>query len=295
MKKIRMILFFTLFFGASGVSQTPALKDVRAKQYGFENKTYIYSGYFIDLKNPRFYFSFKDGTIEIAEPAFNTDEEKWAQAIVYTAPYALIRKDGFLYLHTDTRRFLILFSGEVCLLKDCNSTLCLWGLEKSSKYILRDTVRGYTSPFLFQPQYQSFSSFLTETINGVKFAYNRENKRYYLEINPWVEGISGDGIGEVQTVNVPFGSDTFLFLNGFIDSGRPDLYLKNSRIKELIVRNGTFQETITLKDSPEPQIIQFACLLEGEVSFEIKSVYKGTKYEDTAMSGILYLRIPPER
>ena len=123
----------------------------------------------------------------------------------------------------------------------------------------------------------------------------RENRRYYLKINPWVEGVSGDGIGEVQTVNVPFGSDTFLFLNGFIDSGRPDLYLKNSRIKDLIVRNGAFQKTITLKDSPEPQIIQFACLLEGEVSFEIKSVYKGTKYEDTAMSGILYLRIPPER
>ena len=99
----------------------------------------------------------------------------------------------------------------------------------------------------------------------------------------------------MQTINVSFGSDTFLFLNGFIDSARPDLYLKNSRIKELIVRNGTFTETITLKDSPEPQILQLARMLEGTVSFEIKSVYKGTKYDDTAMSGIVYMRVPPVR
>lgn len=284
MKKYFFIFFF-LF----------SLLSLQAEKYAFENKTYIYSGYFIDLKNPGFYFLFKDGTFEITEPVFGGDEENRAQPILYTAPYTFTEKDGFLYLHTGARQYLVLCSGEVCILKDCNSTLCLWGFEKGSKYIISDIVRGYTAPFLFQPQHQSFSSVLSETIDGVKVSYNRENKRYYLEINPWVEDAKGGGIGEMQTINVSFGSDTFLFLNGFIDSARPDLYLKNSRIKELIVRNGTFTETITLKDSPEPQILQLARMLEGTVSFEIKSVYKGTKYDDTAMSGIVYMRVPPVR
>ena len=247
MKKCFFIFFF-LF----------SLLSLQAEKYAFENKTYIYSGYFIDLKNPGFYFLFKDGSFEITEPVFGGDEENRAQPILYTAPYTFTEKDGFLYLHTGVRQYLVLCSGEVCILN--------------------------TAPFLFQPQHQSFSSVLSETIDGVKVSYNRENKRYYLEINPWVEDAKGGGIGEMQTINVSFGSDTFLFLNGFIDSARPDLYLKNSRIKELIVRNGTFTETITLKDSPEPQILQLARMLEGTVSFEIKSVYKGTKYDDTAMS-----------
>lgn len=104
--------------------------------------------------------------------------------------------------------------------------------------------------------------------------------------NAWVEGVSGQGIGE--GVVFVF-DDSYSFSGVKINAGyqkTKELYYKNSRPKKVKI---TFSDnssiTVKLKDYYGAQKINFKNRVEADrVTVTIESVYKGNKYEDTVIS-----------
>ena len=106
----------------------------------------------------------------------------------------------------------------------------------------------------------------------------------------WVEGASGDGIGE----SVTFTFDGTYLVSGFqIYAGyqKSDaLYEKNSRPADLTVTFSNGDEAaVTLADESGSQRIAFDAPAEtNSVTLTIDSVYSGSKYEDTVISEIVF-------
>ena len=106
----------------------------------------------------------------------------------------------------------------------------------------------------------------------------------------WVEGASGDGIGE----SVTFTFDGTYLVSGFqIYAGyqKSDaLYEKNSRPADLTVTFSNGDEAaVTLADESGSQYIAFDAPVEtSSVTLTIDSVYSGSKYEDTVISEIAF-------
>ncbi len=106
----------------------------------------------------------------------------------------------------------------------------------------------------------------------------------------WVEGASGDGIGE----SVTFTFDGTYLVSGFqIYAGyqKSDaLYEKNSRPADITVTFSTGDEAaVTLADESGSQYIAFDAPVEtSSVTLTIDSVYSGSKYEDTVISEIAF-------
>lgn len=112
----------------------------------------------------------------------------------------------------------------------------------------------------------------------------------------WVEGVPGPGIG--QFVTYYFKNDAprinqINVYNGYVKS--PALWQANGRVKKLKlwVNNQPYAE-LNLKDTPALQ--SFAVPLLGHradkkdlvLRFEIREVYRGTKYEDTALTEVFF-------
>lgn len=104
--------------------------------------------------------------------------------------------------------------------------------------------------------------------------------------NAWVEGVSGQGIGE-GVIFVFDGSYSFSGVK--INAGyqkTKELYYKNSRPQKVKI---TFSDnssiTVKLKDHFGAQKIDFKNrVVADRVTVTIESVYKGNKYEDTVIS-----------
>lgn len=104
--------------------------------------------------------------------------------------------------------------------------------------------------------------------------------------NAWVEGASGQGIGEEVTFIF---DDTYSFSGMKINAGyqkTKELYYKNSRPQKVKI---TFSDhssiTVKLKDYYGVQKIDFDHpVVSDQVTVTIKSVYKGNKYADTVIS-----------
>lgn len=108
----------------------------------------------------------------------------------------------------------------------------------------------------------------------------------------WVEGVSGYGIGE--WVEYSFGAGTIInsitIANGYVKS--QSSWENNSRVKKLKVYfNGIAFAILNLDDSRSIQSYNFLRGIGLEqrdwtLRFEILEVYKGKKFDDTALSGI---------
>lgn len=104
--------------------------------------------------------------------------------------------------------------------------------------------------------------------------------------NAWVEGVSGQGIGEGVTFVF---DDSYSFSGMKIYAGyqkTKDLYYKNSRPKKIKI---TFSDnrsvTVKLKDYYGVQRVDFSFpIVADQVTVTIESVYKGNKYKDTVIS-----------
>lgn len=110
----------------------------------------------------------------------------------------------------------------------------------------------------------------------------------------WVEGVSGDGIGESITMwlNDEKTYSSVGVFNGFRES--QELWEKNSRVKSLLISGrGVPDQKIELEDTYDLQIIQLETPLVGvsELSISIAEVYPGTTFEDTALSEIEFVGI----
>ena len=116
----------------------------------------------------------------------------------------------------------------------------------------------------------------------------------------WSEGVSGNGIGEyIELRQLYMGPgeevlsiNEFCIVNGYTENTKK--WRENGRVKFLNVYfEDTFIGTIHLEDTMKPQYIDLSPLQltvgngrEAKFRFEITEVYKGTKYEDTCITGI---------
>ena len=111
----------------------------------------------------------------------------------------------------------------------------------------------------------------------------------YLESeSAWVEGVSGDGIGEGFVIENSWDTkwNTLLIINGFISARNPKLYHENGRVKKIKVEGveSGVSKVLDVVDTPHPQTVDITFLPEAEdIRVTIADVYPGTKYKDTAI------------
>jgi|GEM_PF-1088275 len=148
----------------------------------------------------------------------------------------------------------------------------------------------------------SSSSSLTSNSN---YSYGAQN---LSEVNlepgtgkqvAWVEGVDGPGIGERIHFKIVAPrakweawslNAEFQIVNGYAKD--PETWKANNRVKRLkMSRNGHHLADIQLQDIPNVQRIRFSDLVEGgilkigdEITFEILEVYRGLRYDDTAIT-----------
>ena len=119
------------------------------------------------------------------------------------------------------------------------------------------------------------------------------------EKTAWVEGVSGSGIGEWIS-NIYGGLylsknknyEKIKIFNGF--GANEDLWAKNNRVKKLkIIYPNNQEQIINLEDVFGYQIIDLPEIIRleerGYVKLEIMDVYKGTDFDDTAISEVRLL------
>lgn len=132
--------------------------------------------------------------------------------------------------------------------------------------------------------------------------YGVENLNDECRMATWSEGVPGDGIGESIEIREMYqgGSDGELFrynevciVNGYAKSEKA--WQENNRVKSMkLYFMDEYMGTITLEDTMLPQYIDLSPVAmkvgngcEAKFRFEITEVYKGTKYDDTCISGIV--------
>ena len=118
------------------------------------------------------------------------------------------------------------------------------------------------------------------------------DKRYDFISMPWVEGVSGDGTGEWIELELNGYISNLYILNGYVDVRRPHLFKENNRIKEATL--------ICTPENPNEEIFEKKIIFEDfvyvkkielgkeckKVRLRIDSVFKGSKYDDTAITSI---------
>jgi len=150
------------------------------------------------------------------------------------------------------------------------------------------------------------SSTLTKT--GSIF-YSAMNLRSNTRLDAWCEGTSGYGIGEYIDITYTLGNydevygggeiskDPFSFTSLCIVNGYAKdeaLWRKNARVKTLkLYVNNELKGYIELTDTIKPQYFPLydlagACGVSTLFRFEIADVYKGSAYEDTCLTGIVF-------
>lgn len=171
---------------------------------------------------------------------------------------------------------------KILMLKSENLSV-IYKKEKSKPYVigLADSNR------IIQPGQIEASSFLKEGC----IEYKPENLKALKLKHPWVEGVKGSGENEYIQLNKKNATGMYL-LNGYISLERIDLYEKNNRIEKLTVTglSSKKEKKVLLLDTAKPQYIDLKDFDDNEeIRLSIKSVYKGTKYDDTCLSGIILI------
>lgn len=131
--------------------------------------------------------------------------------------------------------------------------------------------------------------------------YGAENLKSANRMNAWAEGVPGDGIGEtIEIREMYFGGGDPIFrynevciVNGYAKD--ETTWLENNRVKSMkLYFMDEYMGTITLEDTMLPQYVDLSPVAmkvgngcEAKFRFEIADVYKGTKYDDTCISGIV--------
>lgn len=139
-----------------------------------------------------------------------------------------------------------------------------------------------------------------QAANGINYA--PANAHDFNKNTAWIEGSPGDGIGEYieytfyfsdkEGYNGALGINKLLIANGYKKS--VEAWQNNSRIKQLkMFLNGQLYAIVNLLDSFEIQEVEigdikFPLNKETKLTFEITQVYKGNKYNDTAVSLFMF-------
>jgi hypothetical protein len=119
--------------------------------------------------------------------------------------------------------------------------------------------------------------------------------------NIWAEGVDGYGIGEsIEIKQMYLGTGhaeltlySMCIVNGNAKSATK--WRENSRVKSMkLYYEGEYLGDIELEDTIKPQYIDLSPLnikvgngFDAHFKFEITDVYKGSKYDDTCLTGII--------
>lgn len=161
-------------------------------------------------------------------------------------------------------------------------------------FLVNSLVNAENDRMIIYPLDIHASSYLLNDGYSVKTNYH---PYYVLDGNPttaWVEGSSGDGIGEYLELFFEETLDNLVYLkvrNGYQKSDT--LYLANNRVKELkvelIYKGSVNQEfRFTLEDKAGWQEFKLNVTRKFDrLRLIIDDIYSGTKYHDTCISDLL--------
>ncbi len=175
--------------------------------------------------------------------------------------------------------------------KELDSLLFKYGEVVESVY---DIIDGGCSWYCGGGNYKIVaSSYLKESGKNV---YNAESANDLSYETAWVEGTANDGAGEYLEYYFENESPritTIIVSNGYMKSDQA--WRNNNRVKSLkLYVNGSPFRILKLNDSKTDQKFELGTFGHNEdgsdlvLRFEILEVYKGEKYNDTAISEIYF-------
>jgi hypothetical protein len=179
----------------------------------------------------------------------------------------------------DKKRYLVLYNGY----------LIFYNNQNQAEYYLC----GFR-PQSDQSSYVDTKITASSELKENDINYRADNLFNKGNLAPWVEGVSGDGIGQAIRIEfktpLVFGLNGIYISNGFIDYNRPYLYEYNNRIKKIRVSYIGYNEykEFEIEDIPNFQYIHLDMNYKPNiVLIEIVEVYKGSRWEDTCINNIL--------
>ena len=240
------------------------------------NPLYPYVSFiFSEAVIPKEKYTYKssNGTMSFSKTALNISQNG---ETIDLKDFSITDSFGMEYIFKDGKK-------QGLLLKNSDFVIYYRSNDKTPFFIGYNPEKDKT---LTEPDNLSSSSYLKET----SVIYKAENLKAMKLKEPWAEGVDGNGIGEYIQFDKA-GSEGVYLINGYVSMDRPDLYEKNSRIKELAVTGLTSGTTkdVYLLDSAKPQYISLEDFQDETIRITIKSVYEGTKYTDTCISGLVLI------
>lgn len=264
MRRTLISLFYILFTAFS----------LMASEYVFEGVKYVYIS---DTC-----FCFNNGIFE----KITCDEDGCWQTKGF--PYSLSREGAYLVANVEKENKI----DKIYIFNADRKHLIFYDCDEKKIYDTTEKIGHRDEPWILSCiDYKASSSF-SEILNGKQVDYLPENLAIEKLTEAWVEGVSGYGENEkISFENRPLnGSRRLYIINGFFSPTKPYLYYDNNRIKTLVIncyQDGFLVNTVEkiLEDTGEMQLLEFS---ERYSSFDfiIKDIYKGRKYDDTALTGI---------
>ncbi len=121
------------------------------------------------------------------------------------------------------------------------------------------------------------------------YKYSSENLKEFSD-TPWVSDKGKTFSDEIIIESPIYPINTVLFANGFYREQRPDLYIKNNRVKEIQIIYENHEQDINhhviLEDSAYVQFIPLYYVDCNKVTIKILSIYDGDLYDDTCINYI---------
>lgn len=251
---------------------------------------------FSDLSGEYYQFSgnvekhiiFSGNQLTYTKSIFNSETGK-SEKIVLSSEYDISSKFGIDYIQIkeDELEWLVIWNQNFLFLYDSDGY----------PFLISDS--GETDRYIEYLNYFKESLFFTENFLVENFGkriveYPSSNLVNNAMIPfPWVEGDPeyGRGVKLHGTISKTYNDKNYyLYIsNGYVSYERPDLYSKNCRVKEILVKNLSSgkQERFHIVDSPHLQEIDLSYLVttnEDIIEIEITDVYKGSKYKDTCLN-----------
>ena len=268
--------------------------------YPFEGNTYQYM--YESESTDKYVFSFKDGKLLIQydqdNPGIKLADSKESEFypgyyyIEKIEDYKVSRQKDYIFIETKSDKYLVFcYKTEFCTLVN---------IKTGTHYIGRNIsdiksgfgIKSQYFPSIWSPDWTTVheSTFLIEKTKKGEVQYPARGYSNGRIDMPWVEGVKGYGIGEWVEMRVSGETSKFLVYNGFTYLEDTNYYYYNSRVKAIDVAVEDKIYSFTLDDTPQIQVLQLPMKVKDEtVRFIIRDVYKGNKYDDTAISNISYL------
>ena len=193
-----------------------------------------------------------------------------------------INENGFLSLYIKSKEYIFI-NNNICDAIDYE--------YQHANYILNDRrlisiiSDGYFTEILNDEIVEyKVENLIKSVMSGFEIG---ENPIYTNHI-PFVTKRGNSGIGEIIEVKCRKPQNSISILPGYVDTNRQDLFPKNNRLKNIKITDldSTYCIYAEFSDIAVFQKIPFSKQIKN-ISIEILDVYKGSKYDDTCISGIL--------